>query len=76
MDDVIKMTNISGIMNDENIQSIVNVDPSLKYMYTSSENRDKDFLGCSFLLGLAFLRLCLLKCPKSIKLVGGKSSNN
>ncbi len=73
VEDLIRITNISRTM-EENVQTEVDVDLSLKSKYSTSDGRDKDFLGCSFLLGLAFLRLSLLKCPKSLKLVvKGKS---
>lgn len=65
------VSNVAALIDDsiETDESLVDVNDALKSMYSVSRATEKDVLGCSFLLGLAFLRLCLLKCPHSLKLV-------
>lgn len=47
------------------LQTQVQVDDGLKSEYVSSESHVKEFLSCTLLTGLAFLRLNILKCPQS-----------
>ncbi|KAJ6645388.1 Transcription elongation factor, mitochondrial, partial [Pseudolycoriella hygida] len=68
VDNLVSNTNVSRIM-DENIQSVLDINENVRSFYLASKNCDKDFLGCSLLLGVAFLRLCLVKCPESLKLL-------
>lgn len=54
---------------ESNCDSSVIVPDSIKEDYRSSSNVEKELLGQSFLLGLTFIRLCVLKCPKSFSLI-------
>ncbi|KAG4076541.1 hypothetical protein HA402_011357 [Bradysia odoriphaga] len=49
----------------EDVQTMVQVQDDLKSSYGSSESHVKELLSCTLLTGLAFLRLNVLKCPKS-----------
>lgn len=39
---------------------------SLRHVYNDASRVEKDYLGYSFLIGLSFVKLCVLKCPESL----------
>lgn len=44
----------------------------LRENYEKAENYQKEYMGRSLLLGLAFLRLCIFKCDKSYESLENK----
>lgn len=57
-------------MSPERVNTYLNANQSLREMYRNSSNVQKEFMGQSLLMGLAFIRLCILKCPLSLEKVG------
>lgn len=51
----------------------INVPMDLRTYYSQSVNFQKEYLGQSLLMGLCFLRLCVLKCFDSIDVVTSRS---
>lgn len=50
----------------ESYSDKINIPLDLRKVFNNAERYQRDFLGQSLLLGLTFMRLCLLKSPKSL----------
>lgn len=68
---MLRWKHISTVTND-NVQSLVQVDDDLKSEYMKSPTHVREFLCCTLLTGLAFLRLNILKCPQSHAILNQK----
>lgn len=51
------------------LRSNVNVPMELREVYNNAERYQRDFLGQALLIGMTFIRLCLLRTPESLALV-------
>lgn len=52
----------------EHVQSKLLIPSGLKVVYEENDSAEREFLGQSMLLGLAFLRLCVFRCDDSLKI--------
>lgn len=52
------------------------INSRLQQMYASGDGHSKEFLGQSLLMGLSFLRLCVLQCPHSLELLKTRGRQN
>ncbi|XP_055588676.1 uncharacterized protein LOC129741008 [Uranotaenia lowii] len=50
------------------VQSRLAIPSGMKVVYEETDSAEKEFLGQSALLGISFLRLCVLKCEDSLKM--------
>lgn len=64
---------VDSSMDTTEIVSKVNVPIDLRSYYSQTENFRKEYLGQSLLMGLCFLRLCVLKCLDSIDIVTSRT---
>lgn len=46
------------------------VEDHLQRIYRLSEAHRREFMGTSLLMGITFLRLCIYRCPISLKKIG------
>lgn len=53
----------------------IDVPMHLRQFYNDLERVERDYLGQSFLNGLTFMKLCVLRCPKTIASLNKRSSN-
>lgn len=53
----------------EHIQSKLIVPSGLKVQYEENRDAEREFLGQSLLVGLTFVRLCILECENSINML-------
>ncbi|XP_037032713.1 uncharacterized protein LOC119071769 isoform X1 [Bradysia coprophila] len=72
VDTLLRWSQTSTVLN-EDVQTLVQVEDDLKSSYASSESQVKELLSCTLLTGLAFLRLNVLKCPKSYEALKERS---
>lgn len=64
---------LSNPAQKKEILSKINVPIDLRTYYSQTVNFQKEYLGQSLLMGLCFLRLCVLKCFDSIDIVTRRS---
>lgn len=69
---MLRWSQTSAVGTDD-VQTMVQVNDDLKSEYISSESHVKEFLSCTLLTGLAFLRLNILKCPQSRAVLAQRS---
>lgn len=55
--------------------SAIKVPKHLRDFYEESDSLDREFLGQSMLIGLTFLKLCVLKCAQSVKILNKRSNS-
>lgn len=71
---------VDDYMAVEVAESMANTDytfgPAVTEYFSQSELFQKEQLGRSLLIGSAFLRLCILNCSKSMKLVERNSNHS
>ncbi|XP_053687946.1 uncharacterized protein LOC128737348 [Sabethes cyaneus] len=53
----------------EQVQSKVIVPSGLKILYEEKHDAEREFLGQSLLLGLTFVRLCIVQCKNSLNIL-------
>lgn len=54
----------------------ISLDPKWQMLYVSADGHCKEYLGQSLLMGLSFVRLCLLQCPHSLDLLRSRAKQN
>lgn len=64
---------LSNPVEKKEIVSKINVPIDLRSYYSETESFQKEYLGQSLLMGLCFVRLCVLKCLDSIDIVTSRS---
>lgn len=59
----------------KNVQfSFIDVPLELRKFYDSSSKIDRDYMGHSMLIGLCFIKLCVLKCAQSMAMLNKRSN--
>lgn len=53
--------------------SAIDVPPQLRECYDQGDKIEREYMGQSMLIGLAFIKLCVLKCAHSIKILNKRS---
>lgn len=61
---------------DRPIEGEIAINAKLQHLYATGDGHCKEYLGQSLLMGLSFLRLCILQCPHSLKLLNSRVRKN
>lgn len=54
----------------------ITIGSELQQLYASGDGHCKEYLGQSLLMGLSFLRLCVLQCPHSLDVLKSRGRQN
>ncbi|XP_055693085.1 uncharacterized protein LOC129795653 [Lutzomyia longipalpis] len=77
LDVVTRILAIGNVLNETSNEgdskAIVQAFPDILTKYNTSEGAEKEYMGRSLMLATCFLRLCILKCPKSLAIVNRRA---